>query len=98
MAKRVDTTSPPVSSIKGVTWYTRGAAGAIETIWVIESMRRGEIPPTWGTEAVDPELPQIDLVVGTAREWAPGPTISNSFGFGGHNGSLVIGTGGSSTN
>ncbi|HEY9559110.1 MAG TPA: beta-ketoacyl-[acyl-carrier-protein] synthase family protein, partial [Acidimicrobiales bacterium] len=72
MAKLFGTPGPPVSSIKGVTGHSLGAAGAIEAISVIESMRRGEIPPTWGTEAVDPELPQIDLVVGTAREWAPG--------------------------
>ena len=81
---------PPVTSIKGVTGHSLGAAGAIEAVSVIESMRRELIPPTWGTEAVDPELPQIDLVLGDARPWTPGPTISNSFGFGGHNGSLVL--------
>jgi 3-oxoacyl-[acyl-carrier-protein] synthase II len=32
----------------------------------------------------------IDLVTGAAREWEPGPTISNNFGFGGHNGSIII--------
>jgi 3-oxoacyl-[acyl-carrier-protein] synthase II len=53
-------------------------------------MRRGLIPPTAVTKEVDPELPQIDLVLGEPRPWTPGPTISNSFGFGGHNGSLVI--------
>src|SRR3546814_11191288 len=93
MAQLYGTPVPTVSSIKGVTGHSLGAAGAIEAISVIESMRRGEIPPTWGTEAVDPELPQIDLVVGTAREWAPGPTIPNSFGLGGHNGSLALRTG-----
>ncbi len=82
---------PPVTSIKGVTGHSLGAAGAIEAIAVIESMQRRLIPPTWATEQVDPELPQIDLVLGEARPWEPGPTISNSFGFGGHNGSLVLG-------
>jgi 3-oxoacyl-[acyl-carrier-protein] synthase II len=81
---------PPVTSIKGVTGHSLGAAGAIEAVAVVESMRRGLIPPTWGTDAVDPELPQIDLVLGDARPWTPAPTISNSFGFGGHNGSLVL--------
>ena len=46
-------------------------------------------PPV--TTEVDPELPPIDLVIGEPRPWEPGPTLSNSFGFGGHNGSLVLG-------
>ena len=65
-------------------------AGVVMGYALRESMRRRLIPPTWGTEAVDPELPQIDLVLGEPRAWEPGPTISNSFGFGGHNGSLVL--------
>ena len=44
-----------------------------------------------GTKAVDPALPAIDLVLHEPRPWTPGPTLSNSFGFGGHNGCLVIG-------
>jgi 3-oxoacyl-[acyl-carrier-protein] synthase II len=90
MAKLFGVPGPPVTSIKGVTGHSLGAAGAIEAIAVIESMRRKLIPPTAGTTAVDPELPPLDLVLGEARPWEPGPTISNSFGFGGHNGSLVI--------
>lgn len=90
MVKLFGTPGPPVTSIKGVTGHSLGAAGAIEAVSVIESMRRGLIPPTAVTTAVDPELPQIDLVMGSPRAWDPGPTISNSFGFGGHNGSLVL--------
>ncbi len=90
MAKLFGVPGPPVTSIKGVTGHSLGAAGAIEAVAVVESMRRGLIPPTAVTEAVDPELPQIDLVLGEARPWTPGPTISNSFGFGGHNGSVVL--------
>ena len=90
MAKLFGLPGPPVTSIKGVTGHSLGAAGAIEAIAVIESMRRGLIPPTAITTAVDPELPAIDLVLGEARAWEPGPTISNSFGFGGHNGTLVL--------
>jgi 3-oxoacyl-[acyl-carrier-protein] synthase II len=48
------------------------------------------IPPTLGTEVLDPEMAPIDLVVGQARPWTPGPSLSNSFGFGGHNGTIVI--------
>jgi 3-oxoacyl-[acyl-carrier-protein] synthase II len=79
--------------VKCVTGFSLGAAGAIEAVAVIESMRRKLIPPTAVTTEVAPELPQIDLVVREAREWEPGPTLSNSFGFGGHNGTLVLGPG-----
>ena len=90
MVKLFGSPGPPVTSIKGVTGHSLGAAGAIEAVSVIESMRRKLIPPTAVTVEVDPELPQIDLVLGDARPWTPGPTISNSFGFGGHNGSRVL--------
>ena len=85
------TPGPYVTSIKGVTGHSLGAAGAIEAVSVVESMIRGIIPPTANTTAVDPELPPINVVLGQGQEWIPGPTISNSFGFGGHNASLVFG-------
>lgn len=90
MAKLFGTPGPPVTSIKGVTGHSLGAAGGLEAVAVIESMRRGLIPPTAVTTELDPEMPPIDLVLGEARAWEPGPTISNSFGFGGHNGSVVL--------
>jgi 3-oxoacyl-[acyl-carrier-protein] synthase II len=90
MAKLFGVPGPPVTSIKGVTGHSLGAAGAIEAVAVVESIRRRLIPPTAITTEVDPELPAINLVVGAPRDWEPGPTISNSFGFGGHNGSVVI--------
>jgi 3-oxoacyl-[acyl-carrier-protein] synthase II len=90
LAKLFGAPGPPVTSVKGVTGHSLGAAGAIEAVAVVESMRRSLIPPTAGTEQVDPELPAIDLVTGAPRPWEPGPTISNSFGFGGHNGSVVL--------
>ena len=58
---------------------------------MILSLQKRLIPPTDGNDTFDPELPAIDLVKGAPREWEPGPTLSNSFGFGGHNGSLVLG-------
>jgi len=79
----------PVSSIKGVTGHGLGAAGALEAASVLLSFVHHELPPTMGTTQVDPEL-EIDVVL-APRAWEPGPTISNSFGFGGHNGSLVLG-------
>ena len=79
----------PVSSIKGVTGHGLGAAGALEAASVLLSFVHRELPPTMGTTEVDPAL-DIDVVL-APRPWEPGPTISNSFGFGGHNGSLVLG-------
>ena len=82
----------PVSSIKGVTGHGLGAAGALEAACVLLSFAHRELPPTMGTTRVDPAF-EIDLVL-EPRAWEPGPTISNSFGFGGHNGSLVLGPAG----
>jgi 3-oxoacyl-[acyl-carrier-protein] synthase II len=79
---------PPVTSIKGVTGHSLGAAGAVEAAAVALTLERRTLPPTFGYEHPDPEI-AID-VVATAREWEPGPVLSNSFGFGGHNGCLVI--------
>ncbi len=82
---------PIVTSIKGVTGHSLGAAGALEAAAVLLSMQHRLIPPTDGLENLDPELPRIDLVQKEPRAWTPGPSLSNSFGFGGHNGTLVIG-------
>jgi 3-oxoacyl-[acyl-carrier-protein] synthase II len=90
MAKLFGAPGPPVTSIKGVTGHSLGAAGAIEAVAVVESMRRRLLPPTAITTEVDPALPPIDLVMGGPRDWEPGPALSNSFGFGGHNGTLVL--------
>lgn len=90
IAKVFGENGPPVVSTKGVTGHMLGAAGAIEAVAAVLSIQKRLIPPTMGTDAVDPELPQINLVTGEPREWAPGPVLSSSFGFGGHNGCLVI--------
>ena len=79
----------PVTSGKGVTGHALGAAGALEAASVLLSFEHKLIPPTAGTTTVDPSM-TIDVVTGSPREWTPGPTISNNFGFGGHNGSVVI--------
>lgn len=81
--------SVPVVSIKGVTGHPLGAAGALEAAAVLLSIEKNLIPPTAGTTVIDPEM-SIDVVIGEPREWTPGPTISNNFGFGGHNGSVII--------
>jgi 3-oxoacyl-[acyl-carrier-protein] synthase II len=91
IAKTFGTSGPPITSTKGVTGHALGAAGSIEAVAAVLCLQKRLIPPTAGTTAVDPELAQIDLVVGSPRSFEPGPVLSNSFGFGGHNGTLVVG-------
>jgi 3-oxoacyl-[acyl-carrier-protein] synthase II len=84
------TSKPPMTSIKGVTGHPLGAAGALEAAAVLLSFEHKLIPPTANTTVVDPEMKDVDIVIGSARPWEPGPTISNNFGFGGHNGSIIL--------
>jgi 3-oxoacyl-[acyl-carrier-protein] synthase II len=79
----------PVTSTKGVTGHALGAAGALEAVAMLLAMEHRLIPPTAGTRSVDPDF-TVDLVLGSARPWTPGPSMSNSLGFGGHNGSIII--------
>jgi 3-oxoacyl-[acyl-carrier-protein] synthase II len=81
---------PPLTSIKGVTGHAMGAAGAIEAVAAALTIERSLIPPTAGYEQPDPDI-NLDVVAGAPRPWEPGPVLSNSFGFGGHNGCLVLG-------
>jgi 3-oxoacyl-[acyl-carrier-protein] synthase II len=80
---------PPITSTKGVTGHALGAAGALEAAAVLLSFEHRLIPPTAGTTQLSEGM-EIDLVMGEARAWEPGATISNNFGFGGHNGSVII--------
>ncbi|MFZ0666577.1 MAG: beta-ketoacyl-ACP synthase II [Acidimicrobiales bacterium] len=80
---------PAVTSTKGITGHVLGGAGAVEAVAVALSMEHKLIPPTAGHEQPDPQI-TLDIVHGGPRAWEPGPTLSNSFGFGGHNGCLVI--------
>ncbi|MFP4513414.1 MAG: beta-ketoacyl-[acyl-carrier-protein] synthase family protein [Acidimicrobiales bacterium] len=83
---------PLVTSTKGVTGHALGAAGAIEAVAVVLSMALRQLPPTIGHEEPDPDMAPLNLVTGgDAISWEPGPSLSNSFGFGGHNGTLVLG-------
>jgi 3-oxoacyl-[acyl-carrier-protein] synthase II len=80
----------PVTSGKGVTGHLVAGAGAIEAVAAFLALRDGVVPHTANHEREDPDL-AIDVVSGSPREVAPGPVVSNSFGFGGHNASLVLG-------
>jgi 3-oxoacyl-[acyl-carrier-protein] synthase II len=84
----------PVSSTKSAIGHLLGAAGAVEAVATVQTLRARLIPPTLGYEVPDPEL-DLDYVPGRARELAldngRSPiAISNSFAFGGHNVSLVF--------
>lgn len=81
--------SVPVVSTKGVTGHALGAAGALEAAAVLLSFDHGKIPPTANTKVLGDDM-NVDIVTGDARDWEPGPTISNNFGFGGHNGSIIL--------
>ena len=81
---------PAVTSIKGITGHSLGAAGSLEAAALALTIERSLIPPTVGLTEVDPEI-TIEIVRGEPRAWTPAPALSNSFGFGGHNGTLVMG-------
>ncbi len=83
--------SPLVTSTKGVTGHALGAAGAIEAAAVVLAMQHRRVPPTVGLVDYDPELPELDIARGDGVTWEPSASLSNSFGFGGHNGTIVIG-------
>jgi 3-oxoacyl-[acyl-carrier-protein] synthase II len=79
----------PVSSTKGATGHCLGAAGAVEAIFSLLAIRDGVLPPTINLETTDPSC-DLDYIPNEARRADVRTTVSNSFGFGGHNASLVL--------
>jgi 3-oxoacyl-[acyl-carrier-protein] synthase II len=79
----------PVSSTKSMTGHLLGAAGAVEFIATVMSVYTDKIHPTRNYEFPDPEC-DLDYVPGTYRELTVNYALSNSFGFGGHNASLLV--------
>ncbi len=82
--------APPVTSIKGVTGHLIGAAGAVEAVASVLSLRKRLVPPTANYTTPDPDI-AVEVIAGEPREIGDGVALSNSFGFGGHNATLVIG-------
>ena len=80
---------PPVTSIKGHLGHSLAAAGALEGVASVRTLLAQVIPPTAGTTDVDPAV-DLDLVIGAPRPTRIEVILSNSFGFGGHNGSVVF--------
>ena len=79
----------PVSSTKGATGHTLGAAGAIEAVFTILALQRGILPPTINQTSPDPDC-DLDYIANGAREEQVEIGVSNSFGFGGHNTAVVF--------
>ena len=82
---------PFVSSTKGATGHMMGAGGITETIACIKAIETGTLPPTINLHEVDPECDGIDFVPNTAKEAKIDHAMSNAFGFGGQNSSIIVG-------
>jgi len=82
--------SVPISSNKSMIGHTLTAAGAVEAVMSLLTIRSGRIPPTINYHVPDPAIP-LDVVPNEARDADVGIVLSNSFGFGGQNTCLVIG-------
>jgi 3-oxoacyl-[acyl-carrier-protein] synthase II len=79
----------PVSSTKGATGHTLGAAGAVEAVFTILTLRDGILPPTLNQTEPDPDC-DLDYIPNVARPAQVEIGVSNSFGFGGHNTAVVF--------
>jgi 3-oxoacyl-[acyl-carrier-protein] synthase II len=79
----------PISSTKGATGHCLGAAGAVEAAFSILAIDRGVLPPTINYEDPDPEC-DLDYIPNESREADVRTSVSNSFGFGGHNATIVL--------
>jgi len=79
-----------MSSTKSMTGHLLGAAGGIEAIFTTLALQQGVVPPTINLDEVDPACSDLDLAPNEAREQRINVAISNSFGFGGTNGTILL--------
>jgi 3-oxoacyl-[acyl-carrier-protein] synthase II len=82
--------SIPISSNKSMIGHTLSAAGTVEAVFTLLTLQHQRIPPTINYRVPDPTIP-LDVVPNAARDAKVIHAISNSFGFGGQNVSLVMG-------
>ncbi len=80
-----------ISSSKSMTGHLLGAAGAVEALACIFAITKGIVPPTINCEELDPQIDsKLNLTLGTAQKREVNVALSNTFGFGGHNSSVVF--------
>jgi 3-oxoacyl-[acyl-carrier-protein] synthase II len=79
----------PISSTKGATGHCLGAGGAVEAIFSTLAIRDGKLPPTINYEVEDPAC-DLDYIPNETRDADVRVAVSNAFGFGGHNASIVL--------
>jgi 3-oxoacyl-[acyl-carrier-protein] synthase II len=80
-----------ISSTKSMTGHLLGAAGVIEAIACILTVKNGVVPPTINNATIDPEIdPKLNLTLNKSQERNVDVALSNTFGFGGHNASVIF--------
>ena len=80
-----------ISSTKSMTGHLLGATAAVEALACIMAIERGIVPPTINVEELDPQIdPKLNLTLGTAQKRDVKCAMSNTFGFGGHNSTIIF--------
>ena len=80
-----------ISSTKSMTGHLLGATGAVEALACIMAIQKGVVPPTINVETVDPKIDQkLNLTIGKAQKREVKCAMSNTFGFGGHNSTVIF--------
>jgi 3-oxoacyl-[acyl-carrier-protein] synthase II len=80
----------PISSTKSMTGHLLGASGALEALICVKVIQEGQLPPTINYETPDPEC-DLDYIPNRSRKLHVSQVMSNSFGFGGHNATIILG-------
>jgi 3-oxoacyl-[acyl-carrier-protein] synthase II len=81
--------SIPISSTKSMTGHLLGASGALESVFCVKVLNEGVLPPTINYQNPDPEC-DLDYIPNKSRQAQVGHVMSNSFGFGGHNATIIF--------